>query len=88
MTAIKHPKGLMSEAPYDFLNANKRARQKLHQTYVGDGQIFFIACKSQSVSSYKLFLVWMLYTFITLHSMFEYKVPTKKVTYNKFSWFF
>ena len=36
--AIKHPKGLMQEAHYNFLNINKKARQKVHQTFVGDGR--------------------------------------------------
>ena len=32
MTEIKHPNGLMQEAPYNFLNANKRARHKVLET--------------------------------------------------------
>ena len=28
----------MREAPYNFLKTNKRARQKVHETYVGDGR--------------------------------------------------
>ena len=28
----------MWKAPYDFLKTNKSARQKVHETYVGDGR--------------------------------------------------
>ena len=74
VTAIRHPKGLIQEAPYKFLNTKKRARRKVHKTYVGDGHystwyLFLIACKSRSISSLKLFLVWILPTFIGLHSI-------------------
>ena len=55
MIAIKHPNHLMQEVPDNFVNADTNARQNIHQTYARDRSIFLIACKSQSISSYKLF---------------------------------
>ena len=43
----------MQEAPYcNFLNTNKKSREKVHQTYVGGGRYnaqysYLIACKTK-----------------------------------------